>query len=46
MTIRSLLRHVEAIKWYQMVCPSCLRIRGPWHWLIYRAGLCDRRGSV
>lgn len=45
MTIRSLLRHVEAIKWYQMVCPACLRIRGPLHWAVYCAGVCDRGES-
>jgi hypothetical protein len=22
------------------VCPSCLRIRTPWHWLLRRLGHC------
>lgn len=23
-----------------LVCPSCLRIRSPWHWLMRRLGAC------
>lgn len=25
----------------KLVCPRCLRIRGPFHWIIRKLGMCD-----